>query len=82
MSPTKMVYGFKLRQPIYFIPMNQYARTSESASAFTSHLHDLHKKISNKINKSNEAYKIRADFHRKVKRFEVGDYIMIRIRFE
>ena len=82
MSPAEVVYGFKPRQPIDLIPMSQYARTSESASAFASHLHDLHKEISNKINKSNAAYKVRADLHRKVQRFEVGDYVMVRIRSE
>ena len=76
MSPAEVVYGFKLRQPIYLIPMSQYARTPESAS----HLQGLHKKISNKINKSNAAYKVRADLHQKIQRFEVGDYVMVRIR--
>ena len=65
MSPAK------LRQPIYLIPISQYARTPESAS--TSHLHDLHKKISKKINQRNAAYKVRANLHRKVKTFKVGD---------
>ena len=48
MSPAEVAYGFKPRQPIDLIPMSQYARTSESASAFTSHLHDLHKKSATK----------------------------------
>jgi len=46
MSPAEVV-NVKPRQPIDLIPISQYARTSESA--FASHLHDLHKKISNKI---------------------------------
>ena len=82
MSPSEVVYGFKPRQPIDLIPMSQHARTSESASAFASHLHELHKEINNKINQSNAAYKVRADLHRKVKRFEVGDYVIVRIRSE
>jgi len=36
-------------QPINFIPMSDYYRASESAFAFASHMHDLHKKISDKI---------------------------------
>jgi len=67
MSPSEVVYGFKPRQPIDLIPMNQYARTSEPASAFTSHLHDLHKEISNKINKSNEATKSELVFIKKLR---------------
>ena len=68
MSPTKVVYGFKIRQLIDLIRMNQYAKSSESTSTFSSHLHDLHKEISNKINQSNAAYKVRTDLHRKVKK--------------
>ena len=67
MSPSEVVYGFKPRQPINLIFMSQTARTSESASAFASHLHEIHKEISNKINQSNVAYKVRVDLHRKVK---------------
>jgi len=66
MSPTEVVYRFKKpRQSINLIHMSQYVRTSEST--FASHLHGLHKKISNKINQSNAAYKVRADLHRKFK---------------
>ena len=45
--------------------MSQYARISEST--FASHLHDLHKKIGNKINQSNASCKVWADLHRKFK---------------
>ena len=82
LSPAEVVYGFKSKQPIDLIPMSQYARISKSASAFASHLHDLHNEISNKINQSNAVYKVRVDLHRKVKRFEVGDYVMVWIRSE
>ena len=61
--------------------MSQYVKTSESASAFASHLHDLHREISNKINHSNATYKVRVNLYR-VKRFEVGDYVMVWIRSE
>ena len=67
MSPSEVAYGFKPRQLIDLIPMSQYARTYESASTFTSHLHDLHRKISNKINQSNTPYKVRPDLHIKLK---------------
>jgi len=77
-SPA-VLYGFKPRQLIDLILMSQYARTSESASEFASHLHDLHKEISNKINQSNAPYKARVDLHRKVKKFEVRDYVVVRI---
>ena len=55
---------------------------SESASAFASHIHDLHKEISKKIQKSNTQYKSYADLHRRHIEFNEGDYVMIRIRPE
>jgi len=54
-----VVYRFKSRQSIDLILMSQYAGTSKSASTFASHLHDLYKKISNKINQSSAVYKVR-----------------------
>jgi len=79
MSSAEVVYEFKPKQPKDLIPMSQYARISEFTSAFASHLHDLH---NNKINQSNATNKVRADLHRKVTRFEVGDYVIAWIRSE
>ena len=80
MSPAEVMYGFKPRQLVDLISMDRYAWTSDSASAFASHIHDLHKEVNNKINQSNTTYKARVDLHRRVKMFEVGDYEMVRIR--
>jgi hypothetical protein len=82
LSPTEVVYGYKPRQPIDLIPMSHYHRLSESASAFASHIHDLHKEISNRIAQNNTNYKIRADLRRRFKEFNVGDFVMVRIRPE
>ena len=62
--------------------MTQHPRVYKSASAFASHIHDLHKKISKKIQESNAHYKTHADLHRKHLEFNEGDYVMIRIRSE
>jgi hypothetical protein len=43
-------------------------------------LHDLHHEIRNKIQASNSQYKIHADIHQRHMEFQVGDYVMIRIR--
>jgi len=51
----------------------------ESASAFASHIHDLHKEISKKIQKNNAQYKSYADLHLRHLEFNEGDYVMIRI---
>ena len=44
-----------------------------------SHIHDLHKEISNQIQKSNANYKPYADLHKKAHKFNVGNYVMVRI---
>jgi len=64
MSPFKVKHGYKPKKPIDLIPMTQHPRMSESASVFASHIHDLHKKISKRVQKSNAQYKSYADLHR------------------
>jgi len=44
MSSFEVVLGYKPRKPIDLIPMT-HLRVSESASAFASHTHELHKEI-------------------------------------
>jgi len=39
----------------------------------------LHKEISDQIQKSNANYKAYADLHEKAHKFNVGDYVMVRI---
>ena len=49
MSPFEVMHNCRPRKLIDLIPMTRYPRVSESASTFTSHIHDLHKKINKKI---------------------------------
>ena len=60
-SLHEIIYGFRLRKPLDLIPISDHYRVSESAFLFASHMHDLHKKISEKIAQSNANYKLRAD---------------------
>jgi len=62
-SPVEAVHDYKPRKPINLIPMTQHPRVYKSASAFASYIHDLHKKISKKIQESNAQYKSYADLH-------------------
>ena len=62
--------------------MSDHIGTSDSASSFASHVHDLHKKVMNKIAQSNASYKLGADVRKKLKIFNVGDYVIVRIRLE
>ena len=42
-------YSFRPRLPIDLIPMADHYRISMSTSSFVTHMHDSHKKISDKI---------------------------------
>ena len=55
---------------------------SEPAKNFAKHIHDLHAEIRQKISLSNEEYKLVVDVHRRSKEFNVGDYVIVRIRPE
>ena len=54
----EVVYDFRPRQPINLIPVTDYYRTSESAIVFASNMHQVHKKISDKIAQNNANYKL------------------------
>ena len=77
MSLFEIVHGYKSMKPIDLIPMTHYPGVFESASAFASHFHDLHKKISKKIQESNACSKSHADLHRMHIEFNEGNYVMI-----
>jgi len=73
MSQFEPVHGYQPRQPIDLIPTApHHTRMYESAASFASHIHDLHKEITNKIQKSNANYKAYADLHKKTHGFNVG----------
>ena len=55
---------------------------SKSAENFAKHIHDLHAEIRRKISLSNEEYKLVVDVHHRYKEFNVGEYVMVRIRPE
>jgi len=83
LSPFEIVTEFKRRQPINLIPMaHHHSRVSDSTSAFASHIRALHKEIREKIIKNNVDYKASANLHRKLRTFNVDDYMMVRMRPE
>ena len=81
-SPFEVVHGYKPRTPLDLIPMSPMHKTSESAESFAQRMHDLHKTIRDKINATNLKYKNLADIHRRTQNFEIGDYVMVRLRPE
>jgi len=82
MSPFEVVHGYKPRKLLDLLPMSLHARVSESAESFARRIQDLHIEITKQIQTSNAQYKLQADLHRQHNEFNVGDYVMIRIRPE
>jgi len=81
LSPFKIVTSFKPRQPIDLVPMaHQHSRVSDST--FASHIHSLHEKIREKIMKNNLDYKASTDLHRRLRTFNVSDFVIVRLRPE
>ena len=68
MSPFEVLHGYQSRQLINLIPIApHHVRMFASVASFASHIHDLHKEITNKIQKSNANYKAYADLHKKTR---------------
>lgn len=80
MSPFEVVHGYTPRRPLDLLPMSSHDRVSVSAIEFASHMHELHKEINKRIQASNLKYKPQVDLHRRDLDFDVGDYVMIRIK--
>jgi len=81
-SPFQIVHGYSPRTPSDLIPLPPDVRVSQPASTFAQHIHDPHAKIRRKIAISNDSYKLSADVRRRDISFEVGDFVMARIRPE
>ena len=78
-SPREIVNSFKLKQSKNLIPLTDHYRVSESApsiaSFVASHMHELHKKISDKVAQNNANYMLRANVRNRFKTFNIGDVI-------
>ena len=61
---------------------HHHSRVSDSALAFASHMRALHEEIREKIMKNNTDDKVSADLHRRLRTFNVRDYVMVRMRPE
>jgi hypothetical protein len=62
--------------------MSPHTRDSESAVEFAIRMNELHQEIIKRFHASNNQYKIQADSRQCHLEFDVGDYVMIRIRHE
>ena len=81
-SPFQIVNDYSLLTPIDLVPLLPHMHVSKPAENFAKHIHDLHAEIRRKFSLSNEKYKLAVDVHRISKEFNVGEYVMVRIRLE
>ena len=64
------------------VPLPPHMRVFEPTENFAKQIHNLHAEIRRKIFLSNEEYKLATDVHHRYKEFNVGEYVMVRIRPE
>jgi hypothetical protein len=60
----------------------QSVTSSASAEEFAEAMEELHTKVKQRLQKSNQEYKRRADQHRRQLQFEVGDLVLAHLRKE
>ena len=81
-SLFQIVNGYSPFTPIDLVLLPSHMRVSEIAENFAKHIHDLHVEIRQKNSLNNEEHKLAADVHRRSKKFNVGEYVMVRICLE
>ena len=79
-SPFEIVYGRKPRGVSELRDSEQIMTKSASAEEFTEVMQELHSRVKERLLKSNQEYKRRADQHRRQLQFEVGDLVLAHLR--
>jgi hypothetical protein len=81
-SPFHILYGTQLRGVSELPDSGQTATSSASAEEFAEAMKELHSKVKQRLQDSNQEYKHRADQHRRQLQFEVGDLVLAHLRKE
>jgi len=81
-SPFQCAYGVNPLTPLDLIPILTETRVSFEAEARAKEMKRLHEQIKNQIEKANEAYKARANKHRRQLEFKPGDLVWLHLRKE
>ena len=58
MNPFEVVHGYKLRKPLYLLPMSLHTTVSELTESFARKIQDLHVEITKQIQVINVQYKL------------------------
>jgi len=81
-SAFECAYGVNPLTPLYLIPIPTMTRVSFEAETRAKEIKKLYEQIKNQIEKTNEAYKARANKHRKQLEFKPGDLVWLHLRKE
>jgi hypothetical protein len=79
-SPFQIVYGTQPRGVSELRDSEQTATRSASAEEFAEAMKELHSQVKERLLKSSQEYKRRADQHRRQLQFEVGDLVLAHLR--
>jgi hypothetical protein len=81
-SPFQIVYGRQPRGVSELRDSEQTNTSSANAEEFTEAIKELHSQVKERLLKSSQEYKRRADQHRRQLQFEVGDLVLAHLRKE
>ena len=81
-SPFQIVYGRQPRGVSEWRDLEQNNTSSASAGEFVEAMKELHSQVKERLLKSSQEYKRRADQHRRQLQFEVGDLVLAYLRKE
>jgi hypothetical protein len=81
-SPFQILYGTQPRGVSELRESEQAATSSASAEEFAEAMEELHTKVKQRLQKSNQEYKRRADQRKRQLQFEVGDLVLAHLRKE
>jgi hypothetical protein len=81
-SPFQIVYGTQPRGVSELRESEQTTTSSASAEEFAEAMRELHSKVKQRLQDSNQEYKRRADQRKRQLQFEVGDLVLAHLRKE
>jgi len=80
-SPFKMVYYQSPLDPLDLLPIHQ-EKMNADASKRVKEIQEIHRRVQDQIEKSNEHYKDQANKHRKQALSKPGDLVWVHLRKE
>ena len=82
LSPFQVVYGYNPSTPLDLVPIPTPTKFSWEAEKRAKEIQELHAKVRERIEKSNEQAKSHANKHKKEVHFQPGDLVWIHLRKE